>query len=290
MFEQQIDLICRFLKKEKKDISDISLVKGGMTNHSITFQCENIKYIFRIPGEGTEQLINRINEGNVYDAIKDRELSNPVIYFDSNTGYKITEYIENARVCNPESQTDVVRCMQRLREFHEMKLKVEHEFDLFEQIQFYEDLRQGRTSKYSDYEETKKNIFSLQQYIQRMDKEKVLCHIDAVADNFLLTKDKVYMIDWEYAAMQDPHLDIAMFCIYSSFDKEGIDEIIDCYFKGKCPKEIRTKIYCYIAIAGLLWSNWCEYKSILGIEFGEYAVNQYRYAKEFFQIAVDSMK
>ena len=47
---------------------------------------------------------------------------------------------------------------------------------------------------------------------------------------------------------------------------------------------MRIKIYCYIAICGLLWSNWCEYKRMCGVEFGEYPAKQYQYAKEYFDI------
>ena len=91
-------------------------------------------------------------------------------------------------------------------------------------------------------------------------------HIDAVPDNFLFTKNGIRIIDWEYAGMQDPHVDIAMFCIYSLYSKEQVDHLIDLYFKGEVSPMIRTKIYAYIASAGLLWSNWCEYKRSLGID------------------------
>ena len=56
------------------------------------------------------------------------------------------------------------------------------------------------------------------------------------------------------------------------------------YFEGDCPRETRLKIYCYIAACGLLWSNWCEFKRNLGVEFGEYSLRQYRYAKEYFRL------
>ena len=64
--------------------------------------------------------------------------------------------------------------------------------------------------------------------------------------------------------MRDPHVDIAMFAIYALYEKEQIDRLIDAYFTEGCLEEVRTKIYCYIAICGFLWSNWCEYKRILG--------------------------
>jgi thiamine kinase-like enzyme len=82
-------------------------------------------------------------------------------------------------------------------------------------------------------------------------------------------------------------VDIAMFCIYSLYDKAHIDNLIETYFKmsgKKLDENTRTKIYCYVAACGLLWSNWCEYKSTLGVEFGEYSLLQYRYAKDFYKI------
>lgn len=84
--------------------------------------------------------------------------------------------------------------------------------------------------------------------------------------------------------MQDPHVDIAMFCIYSLYDRDQVERLIDIYFDNHCPEETRIKIYCYIAACGLLWSNWCEYKRSLGVEFGEYSLRQYRYAKDYYKI------
>ena len=85
--------------------------------------------------------------------------------------------------------------------------------------------------------------------------------------------------------MQDPYVDIAMFCIYAMYDRDQVERTIDAYFPEGCPAETRTLIYCYIAACGLLWSNWCEYKRSLGVEFGEYSIRQYRYAKEYFKLA-----
>ena len=130
-------------------------------------------------------------------------------------------------------------------------------------------------------------------FIDKQNVEKCLTHIDAVPDNFLFStidgKEEIHLIDWEYAGMQDPHLDIAMFAIYSCYNKRQIDRLIDYYFEDSCSKQNRVKIYCYIAIAGLLWSNWCEYKRHLGIEFGEYAEMQYKYAKKYYKLALQKM-
>lgn len=248
----------------------------------------------RIPGEGTNHLIDRQKEEQVYRTILGKGLCDDVIYINASNGYKITKFIENARVCDPFAKEDVIACMKKLRSFHEQKLTVEHEFDLFAQIQFYESLWQGRKSAYKDYKRTKENVWSLKSYIEDHVEEKVLTHIDAVPDNFLFVdqghqNEAVLLIDWEYAGMQDPHVDLAMFCIYSLYDKAHVEQLLQAYFPEGCSRETQIKIYCYIAVCGLLWSNWCEYKRSLGVDFGEYSLRQYRYAKDYYRIVQEEL-
>lgn len=281
-----INLIARELNVVNKNIQDITVLKKGMTNRSFLFRIGDKKYIMRIPGEGTSQLIDREQEYKVYHLINKLSISDNVIYISPKSGYKITEFIEGSRVCDPFNINDVKSCMKKLRDFHNMKLQVDHTFDVFEKIEFYERLWKSKPSIFKDYSTTKKNIFKLKEVIKNLPKEWVLTHIDAVPDNFLFTDDGIRIIDWEYAAMQDPHLDIAMFAIYSMYDREQVEALIDSYFTEGCSEDIRIKIYCYIAACGLLWSNWCEYKRLLGVEFGEYSLRQYRFAKEYYLIVM----
>ena len=173
-----------------------------------------------------------------------------------------------------------------------MKLKVDHSFVLMDNIELYETLRAG-PSVYEDYAETKRNVLSLKGYIDAHRPALCLSHIDSVPDNFLFYqedgKELLQLTDWEYSGMQDPNVDIAMFCIYSFYDRTQVDHLIDLYYPEGCDPMIRILIYCYIAVCGLLWSNWCEYKHKLGVEFGDYALWQYRYAKEYFEIVRDEL-
>ena len=272
------------------EITNIEVLKKGMTNRSFIFECRAENYIMRIPGEGTEELINRQDEAEVYSVINGTGICDDNIYLNPQNGYKITRFIKNSRTCDPLEEEDVKKCMARLREFHEKRIIVSHTFHLFNQIEKYEKLRGKEKSFYKDYLETREKIFSLREYIDKNKCPYVLTHIDAVPDNFLFDlengQEKLYLIDWEYAGMQDPHVDIAMFCIYAMYDRKRIDQTIDFYFGEKADRNVRIKIYCYIAVCGLLWSNWCEYKRTLGVEFGEYSLRQYRYAKEYYEIAM----
>lgn len=281
----------------ERDIVDIEVLKKGMTNRSFLFTVRGRKYIMRVPGEGTDQLIDRGQEADVYQAISGRSLCDDPVYIDRTNGYKITRYIENVRCCDPENVDDLRICMKKLRRFHAMELTVPHTFDIFGQIEFYEKLWGGRPSIYMDYEKTKSHVLELRAFIEEHAGPMQLTHIDANPDNFLFDPAaegelSVQLTDWEYAGMQDKDVDIAMFAIYSLYDRPEVDRLIDLYFEedGGCAEVTRTKIYCYIAACGLLWSNWCEYKRNLGVEFGEYSLRQYRYAKDYYRLAREKME
>ena len=294
---EAIKAITRVFNCREGDINNIQVLKKGMTNRSFLFSVHNKKYIMRIPGEGTDRLINRMQEAEVYETITGLKLCDDPIYINPVNGYKITKYIENVRCCDPLNIEDLKICMQKLRRFHAMKLTVSHTFDIFEQIEFYERLWEGNPSIYKDYEKTKANVLSLKKYINEQKCEYQLTHIDAVPDNFLFDPNTegeltVQLTDWEYAGMQDKHVDIAMFAIYSLYSKKQIDQLIDIYFaeENGCNLATRAKIYCYVAACGLLWSNWCEFKRNLGVEFGEYSLCQYRYGKDYYRYAKELIK
>ncbi len=293
---RSLTLISEILDTSVHEITGIKPMKTGMTNRSFLFDHKGHTYVMRLPGEGSEELINRPQEYEVHQVLTREKLADELVYLDPKTGIKLAQFLPNARVCDPHNDGDLLRCMTLLRTFHEQRLQVDHPFDLFQNILFYEHLRGSVPSVYRDYEKTKASVMALFEFIKSFEREQVLCHIDAVHDNFLFYREncdgpeQIKMIDWEYAGMQDPHVDIAMFSIYAGYKKDEIDHLIDLYFQNSCPPLIRLKIYAYVAICGLLWSNWCEYKRLLGVDFGEYSLNQYRYAKEYSRLVTEKGK
>lgn len=283
---EHIDLIKKCFNVDLKDIKNVATLKKGMTNRSFLFEVAQDKYIMRIPGEGTDKLINRHQEHEVYLKVSPLKISDEIIFFNPDNGVKITKFIPQTRVCNPFDKDDLEKCIPYLRSFHEKKIVVEHTFDLYVQIEYYEGLF-NHQSLFKDYKEVKQNVLKLKKIIEQFNAPYYLTHIDAVPDNFLIDADeRIRLIDWEYAGMQDVHVDLAMFAIYAGYDKDWIDKIIDIYFCNSCEEKVRYKIYAYVAVCGLLWSNWCEYKRMLGVEFGEYALAQYRYAKVYSRMVL----
>lgn len=285
-----IEIIEDILKVNKKDIHNIHTLKKGMTNRSFIFTVNNKRYIMRIPGEGTDKLIDRKEEYDVYQRVKKEPYTETILYLNPDSGYKISEFLENTRNSDANNIQDVKKSMSVLRKFHNQNYQVDHTFDLWKQIDFYESLRKT-ASAYRDYEEIKDWVLKLKPFIEDNVTKWSLCHIDANYDNFLIDQNNnVFLIDWEYAGMQDTDLDIAMYAIYAGYTKEKIDQLINIYYENKVSNNLRYKIYAYVAVGGLLWSNWCEYKQSLGLDFGEYSLAQYRYAKEYSKLVLNYLE
>ena len=142
----QIIESCGFCRA--KAVENLQVMKAGMTNRSYSFYVQGKRYIVRIPGEGTAQLINRCQEHEVYCVVSPLGISEQVHYFDPQSGIKIASYLENARPCDSGRRENVRDCMIALRSFHHQQLRVDHTFDLWERFDFYESLWNGAPSCY----------------------------------------------------------------------------------------------------------------------------------------------
>ena len=267
---------------ESKEITDMKPLSAGMTNHSFSFLVKGRKYICRIPGEGSEQLVDRQQEREAYQIVKDLDYTETIIAFRED-GLKVSEFITGARNADAQNENDNKKCMSLIRTLHNQKYQVKSTFDLWEKILHYEKLcKKSGVTFASGYERLKKDMRVLYEKVDAMHPEHVFCHIDSVPDNYLMNEDgTVTLIDWEYAGMNDPLLDVAMFAIYSYYDKEQIDKLLYIYQQRVPDIYEQKRYYAYIALSGFLWKLWTDYKHVSGADFGDYGTKMEAYAEEY---------
>ena len=294
-----MELVSRVFSVPESEIREIRCLKAGMTNNSWLFSVKGRSYICRIPGEGTEKLINRKEEKEAYETVRPLQLTDELVYFDADSGYKISAYYENARNADPNSAADMRACMKKLRGLHESGLSVGHTFDVWEHICYYEKLCReaagaGETAAipFADYKDVRRGAHRLALWLQGLGRRKTIAHIDPVADNFIVLPgaelseterdpDRIRLIDWEYCGMSDPLIDVAMCAIYSFMDRETADRLL-CFYLDRAPSEEEQRVfYAYMALGGLLWALWGVYKEALGVRFSDYTIKMYRYCKEY---------
>lgn len=267
-------------------IDEFAPLKRGMTNQIFVFSSGGSRYLLRLSGAGTKNIINRAHEVEVYGLMNQSHLTEDVLYIDCD-GIKVSRYLEGTHPCDCRNKSEVQKCMRMLREFHSRKYKTEHAFDIYAEIRLYEKQCGVCHDAFEDVLDTREKVMSLRGLIRMMEKRSCLCHIDAVHDNFLIREEEIYLIDWEYAGLCDPYIDVAMFCIYAEYTKEEADWVIHEYLGEEDSPEARMLVYAYMSAGAYMWVLWCEVKRANGIDFTEYEKGQYQQAREYYQYAMD---
>lgn len=291
--KNEVMSLLSFIFKVKEDeIKNIKPIKIGMTNRSFLFEIDKKQYICRIPGEGTEKLINRVAEYQSIQAAMKLNITESIIYIDPKSGIKISEFETDARNVDIHNEVEVRRWIGIIKQLHESKIVVPHSFSIEKMILFYEELCKDKNAiLFEDHSLVRARMGELLSIIKNIDIPKTFCHIDAHVDNFLvLPNGEMKLVDWEYAGMADPVIDLAMVYIYGQYDEGQFEKILSCYFGDEGPTdEERLRIYIYIALGGFLWSLWAQYKQALGVKFGDYTLHMYRYAKDYYKKSMDLM-
>ena len=108
----------------------------------------------------------------------------------------------------------------------------------------------------------------------------VPCHNDTVSENFIKNKEnKMYLIDWEYAGMNDPMWDLAAYCLENNFTENEEELFLKIYFRGNIEDKYKKRILINKIYQDFLWSIWTTIKEANGEKFGDYGISRYNRAK-----------
>ena len=288
LLENLKEIICNCMNIESSEINSITPI-GGMTNKNFKVAVKDKFYVLRVPGNGTGEMISRQDEiRNAVYANKigvDAEL----IYFNEETGVKISEFILNAETLSPDAakkQHNMKMVCTLLRTLHNSKEKMNNDFDIYEKIEKYEKLsKEADGLFYDDYYQIKDKVYSLKNIMIKLDVLYTPCHNDTIAENFIKSgEDKMYLIDWEYAGMNDPMWDLAAHSLENSFNDDEEELFLKIYFNGKVEEKYKTRILINKVYQDFLWSIWTNIKEAKGDDFGSYGIDRYNRAKKNLSI------
>lgn len=277
--------LVNILDVDESEIEEVALA-GGMTNKNYKVKISGKDYMLRIPGNGTESMISRINEKHNSKLANELGIDTHILYFDEVSGIKISELIEDAETINSQTakREDIMESTTSiLRKLHNSGLKFNNTFDVFKEIVKYEQLlKEANGNNFKDYLDIRTKVMSLENKLEKLGREIKPCHNDTVAENFIKGKnDKLYLIDWEYSGSNDPMWDLAAHIIECDFNTDEEELFIQKYFEtNKVEEKYKTKILIYKICQDFLWSLWTNIKEAKGDDFGTYGIDRYNRAKE----------
>ena len=264
------------------DVTSKAMIEqiGGLSNKNFKVTLLDKEYVLRVPGIGSEGMVVRaFEEQNSIQGCK-LGISPNIPYFNEKTGIKLTDYIHNAETLNPatiqrkDNLRQIASIYQRL---HHSNVRLNNDFNIFHEIRKYEILMTRNNAKmYQGYGDIRYKVFGLETRLNQLGVQICPCHNDAVPENFIKDENgKIYIIDWEYSGMNDPHWEFAALFLESDFTEENQDYFLDCYYEKEVPLAVKEKILIYEFLQDILWAIWTVVKEAQGDDFGTYGVDRF---------------
>ena len=273
--------ICNVFDCRCEDIEDLIPVQAGLTNVVLSFRLNGGKYVYRHPGLGSEILVERGRETIMQKIVEDAGIDTTLIAMDVDEGWRISRYIEHWD-CDYKSLNDMVRAIMLFRRLHAAPCHVRWNFDVIKKAEGIK--AQIPTEKYGcfpDFEAVRDRIYRLAGLAETDGIKKCNIHGDARDVNFLINKDEIHLIDWEYGGYGDPGFDIGSYVCGGQHTLADIDQILFTYYRHK-PTDIQKRhFYAYIAITGWFFMHWTMLKLSKGQKVGLLKEQWYHFAKNF---------
>ena len=193
------------------------MIGGGKVNHSFLVRTRRGRFVVRLnENTGADPSLDRDRELALHTAAAGAGIAPQVVYAAPDRSCLITDYVDG-RLWTPHYFTrmrDLRSLGQRLRTLHALAPPPVTRFDPLSTASHYADLIVR-----SDPDEGGRIEFLLAsgaEALTRTGFEKrtpAIIHSDLHHGN-VLTADRVYFIDWEYAQVGDPLLDLACIMTY----------------------------------------------------------------------------
>ena len=283
-----LDNICRVLDCSRGDVEGIVPIKEGLTNLSFRFVVRGESYVYRHPGVGTDEIINRASEAFSQAIAKKLGIDDTFIHEDPAEGWKISRFIDGCAPFDYHNEDHVRRAMELGRRLHDSGEKSEWSFDVYrDAVAIVELLGRKSYPSFPDREELGRSAGVLDAFVRADRVEPCLCHNDFYSPNFLVRGEEMYLIDWEYSAMSDYASDLGTFICCSDYSVDEARHVIELYF-GRTPTDAEMR-HClaYVALAAYYWFVWALYKESTGDPVGEWLYLWYRTAKAYSALALD---
>lgn len=243
------------------EYSDIQRL-GGMTNHSYKVtRADGEKYLVRLPGEGTEELINRQDEKKSTELACRLGIDSELLYFGDD-GKKVMKFIPDPQPMDErvmKREENLRQAAQIFRRLHTCGEDTGVRFEVFEMAEAYKKIiRDNHVALYSDYEDVTKTIMDIKAAVDAEgDAPKVPCHNDCLVANWVLDcSGKMWLIDWEYSGMNEAMWDLSCLSIEAAFTEENDNALLNAYYErqatiGEKKRFIAAKLY-----VDYLWTLW----------------------------------
>lgn len=235
---------------------------GGLTNHSYKItRRDGAEYLARIPGEGTEEMINRNDERKSTELACQLGIDSDLLYFGDD-GRKVMRFISNPQYIDESIMKKKENLMQAAAIFHKLHtcgIDTGVRFEVFEMASLYERIiRENAVEMYDDYELVKRFVIDVKtENDEKYGCSRVPCHNDSLIGNWVLDGNgKLFLIDWEYSGMNDAMWDLSCLSIEATFSEKEDSLLLEEYYGGTVTAHEKKRFVAAKLYVDYLWTLW----------------------------------
>lgn len=278
--------ICKVFDCCEQDIENLTPVQAGLTNVVLSFNVNGGKYVYRHPGLGSEILVERGRETIMQKIVEDAGIDTTLVAMDVDEGWRIGRFVEHWDF-NYKDMNDMVRAVMLFRRLHAAPCHVRWNFDVIKKAEGIKaQISPEKYGHFPDFDNIRSRVYMLADLAELDGIKKCNIHGDARDVNFLINKEEIHLIDWEYGGYGDPGFDIGSYVCGGQHKLEDIDRILFTYYRRK-PTEVQKRhFYAYIAITGWFYLHWAMLKLSKGQGVGTLKEQWYHFAKNMSLIAL----
>lgn len=234
---------------------------GGLTNLVYRVTGGDEVVILRIPGEGTEDYIDRSVEAHNARLAADADVSAEVIYANSDNGIMLSHYLDGCETMTPETFPATPgapgRAGKVLQQLHGSGMTFEFRFELFSMIDDYLGILDKLGAELPEgYHDVVREAENVRSALDAQPTALAPCHCDPLCENFLDNGKRMWVVDWEYSGMNDPMWDLGDLSVEAGFSDVHDREMMEAYCGGAPSDAEYGRMVIYKAMSDLLWTLW----------------------------------
>lgn len=234
---------------------------GGLTNLVFRVSGPDETVLLRIPGEGTEEYIDRAVEAHNARVAADAGVSAKVIYANPDNGIMLSEYLDGCETMTPETFPVTAGAPARagkvLQQLHDSGKTFEFRFELFSMIDDYLGILENLGAELPEgYHDVVREAEDVRAALDSQPTALAPCHCDPLCENFLDNGNRMWAVDWEYSGMNDPMWDLGDLSVEAGFSDAGDREMMEAYCDGEPTDAQYGRMVIYKAMSDLLWTLW----------------------------------
>lgn len=235
-------------------------LEGGMSNYTYVVSAGDIKYTYRVPGKYAERFVDRVEEQFHIQEVENAGFSDTHAYVEIPTGEKLAEYVDGTILTSTDIVSYNALSAKVLHQIHDSDMQFV-DYDAFGRLARYEEYCKERNFVHPElYVELRKKLDQCREEIGEV--QKVPCHCDYQPSNIVVNGDQVYVLDWEFAGMNDPLYDVACYA-NAGFDKAL--SLLKAYVGHEPTKQEMQRLYFHRAFQCLQWFNVAIFKDLIGL-------------------------